>query len=50
MLLNSILVYPHKNIVNNRVDNKSIFILLTQNKELPVLCKRSISFKPDIIM
>ena len=32
ILLNSILLYPNKNIVNNHVDYKSIFILVTQKK------------------
>ena len=48
ILLNSKLVYPNKNIVNNHVDYKSISILVTQKKGMPVLCKRGASFKPDI--
>ena len=37
VLLNSILIYPHKNIVNNHVGNKSISILVTQKKKgLPI--------------
>ena len=49
-ILFSILVYPNKNIVNNHVDYKSIFILVTQRKGMPVLCKIGDSFKPIIIM
>ena len=36
-------VYPDKNIVNNHVDYKSISILVTQKKGMPVLCKRGAS-------
>ena len=50
ILLNSIFVYPNKNIVNNPVDYKSISILVTQKKGKPVLCKRGASLKTDIIM
>ena len=35
-------------IVSNHVDYKSIFILVTQKKAMPVLRKRG-SFKPDKI-
>ena len=35
---------------NNHVDYKSMSILVTQKKGIPVLCKRGASFKPDIIM
>ena len=49
ILLNSILIYLNKNI-NNHVYYKSISILVTQKKVMPVLCKRVSSFKPDIIM
>ena len=48
--MNSILVYHNKNIVNSHVDYKSISILVTQKKEMPVLCKRGASFKPDRII
>ena len=48
--LNLILVYPNKNIVNDHVDNKSIYILVIQKKGVPVLCRIGASFKPDIIM
>ena len=44
------LVYPKKNIVNNHVDYKSISILVTQKKGMPVLSKRGDSFKLKIIM
>ena len=50
ILLNSELIYPYKNIVNNHVDDKSISVLVGQKKGMPVLCKRGASFKPDIIM
>ena len=48
ILLNSILVYPNNNNVNHHVDYKSISILVTQKKGMPVLCKRGTSFIPDI--
>ena len=48
--MNSILVYPNKNIVKNHEDYKSTSLLLTQKKGMPVSCKRGASFKPDIIL
>ena len=50
MLLNSILVNPNKEIVNNDVDYKSISILVTQKKGILVLSKGGASFKQNIIM
>ena len=50
ILLNSILVYLNKNIVNNHVDYKTLSIFVTQKKGMPVFCKRSTSFIPDIIL
>ena len=50
ILLNSILIYLNKNIVNNNIDYKSISIFVTQKKGMPVLNKRGASFKLDIIM
>ena len=44
ILLNLIVVYPNKNIVNDRVDYKSISILVTQKKGMSVFCKRAASF------
>ena len=49
ILLNSILVYPNEDTVRNYVDYKSISILVSQKKGMPVLSKRDASFKPDII-
>ena len=49
ILMNSILVYRNKNIVHNHIDYKSMSILVTQKKEMPVLCKRGDSFIPNII-
>ena len=48
--INRIFIYPNKNIVNNDVDYKSMSILVTQKKGMPVLCKRGASFKLNIIM
>ena len=48
--MNSILVYLNKTIVNIYVDYKSISILVTQKKGMPVLYRRGPSFKPDVIM
>ena len=50
MLLNSILVYPNKNIVNNYVDYKSVSILVNQKKGMPVLYKRGPSFNHGCIL
>ena len=43
ILLNSILVYPNKNLINNHVDYKSISSIVTSSM------KRGISFESDII-
>ena len=49
-MLNSILVYPNKDIVNNHVDFNSKSILMTQKKGMPFLCKGVASIKPDIMV
>ena len=46
--LNSKLVYPKKNIVNDHIDYKSKSIPVYQKKGKPILYKRGASFKPDI--
>ena len=48
--MNSVLIYPKIDIVNNYVDYKSVSILVIQKKGMLILYKRGASFKPDIIM
>ena len=47
--MNLMFIYPNKDIVKILVYYKSINILVTPKKGMPVLCKRGSSFIPGII-